>query len=281
MYLIISEELTVLQSRVCPGRHLAENSLFSLVSSILATFNITKKLDEHGNELPLKYEFSKGLIRWFFNLKNHYYVVMIFCDPVTLKPSSVASCHDHQKRWNWSIQEYPRKTDNVMFHRETNLPARINCRRQQLYVHYCVLFTPVFASNHFSIMHAWALVALVCWMRRRIKRGRLSTWIFSAGSLSSWLGNGHDNEKKTRRTNHRILLGAYSSFQRYAMILWITCYDVLFFEAFPYASVTIMDGPRKYIYGRMPIWSWISSVGRAPFWGYIWLVRNDSERMTF
>ena len=63
MYLIISEELTVLQSRVCPGRHLAENSLFSLVSSILATFNITKKLDEHGNELPLKYEFSKGLIR--------------------------------------------------------------------------------------------------------------------------------------------------------------------------------------------------------------------------
>ncbi|KAI0746370.1 cytochrome P450 [Daedaleopsis nitida] len=45
--------------RVCPGRHLAENSLFILIATILATFNISKYEEE---ELQVK--FTQGLVSY-------------------------------------------------------------------------------------------------------------------------------------------------------------------------------------------------------------------------
>jgi len=50
--------------RICPGRHLADNSIFILIVSILATFNISKKVDSNGNELPLKYSYTTGLVSY-------------------------------------------------------------------------------------------------------------------------------------------------------------------------------------------------------------------------
>ncbi|KAF8528428.1 cytochrome P450 [Hysterangium stoloniferum] len=50
--------------RICPGRHLANDSLFILIVSILATFNISKKIDGRGNELPLKYSYTTGFISY-------------------------------------------------------------------------------------------------------------------------------------------------------------------------------------------------------------------------
>ncbi|KAJ7149461.1 cytochrome P450 [Mycena crocata] len=49
--------------RACPGRLLAENSLFIFVASILTTFNITKALDSAGNVIPVVPNFDAGLMR--------------------------------------------------------------------------------------------------------------------------------------------------------------------------------------------------------------------------
>ncbi|KIL71227.1 hypothetical protein M378DRAFT_154728 [Amanita muscaria Koide BX008] len=39
--------------RICPGRHLAETSVWLMVALVLATFNISKARDEHGNEIDV------------------------------------------------------------------------------------------------------------------------------------------------------------------------------------------------------------------------------------
>jgi len=40
--------------RICPGRHLVEATIFTVTSSILSVFNVTKAKDENGNEIPVK-----------------------------------------------------------------------------------------------------------------------------------------------------------------------------------------------------------------------------------
>jgi len=49
--------------RLCPGRHLAETNLWIAMVSILAAFNIRKKLDADGQEITPKLEFQSGLVR--------------------------------------------------------------------------------------------------------------------------------------------------------------------------------------------------------------------------
>ncbi|KAJ7108017.1 cytochrome P450 [Mycena crocata] len=48
--------------RLCPGRHMALSSLWIVVASMLATFEITKARDEHGREIEPSYEFDSGFI---------------------------------------------------------------------------------------------------------------------------------------------------------------------------------------------------------------------------
>ncbi|KAF7368863.1 Cytochrome P450 [Mycena venus] len=48
--------------RVCPGRHMALSSIWITVASILATFNITKAVDEEGNILEPSHGYISGLI---------------------------------------------------------------------------------------------------------------------------------------------------------------------------------------------------------------------------
>ncbi|KAF9238504.1 cytochrome P450 [Melanogaster broomeanus] len=47
--------------RVCPGRHLAEHSVWVAIVSVLATFRITKAKNEFGEEIDVKPEFTSGL----------------------------------------------------------------------------------------------------------------------------------------------------------------------------------------------------------------------------
>ena len=44
--------------RICPGKALGENSVFILIATLLAMFDITPPDDEE-----LRVEFSKGLVR--------------------------------------------------------------------------------------------------------------------------------------------------------------------------------------------------------------------------
>lgn len=49
--------------RICPGIHLAERSIFNLVSHLLQTFKILPALDANGKEIPVDINaFSNSLI---------------------------------------------------------------------------------------------------------------------------------------------------------------------------------------------------------------------------
>jgi cytochrome P450 len=49
--------------RVCPGRHLVADSLFITIASVLATFDISKAVDEKGNFITPVEEYTSGVIR--------------------------------------------------------------------------------------------------------------------------------------------------------------------------------------------------------------------------
>ena len=48
--------------RICPGRHLADQSLFEVIASTLCVFSVALPLDEQGNPMPLTGEMSNGMI---------------------------------------------------------------------------------------------------------------------------------------------------------------------------------------------------------------------------
>ncbi|TCD68023.1 hypothetical protein EIP91_011634 [Steccherinum ochraceum] len=50
--------------RMCPGRAFAQDSLFSVVSSVLHTFNIAHALDPMGNQIPVMPDVTDGLISY-------------------------------------------------------------------------------------------------------------------------------------------------------------------------------------------------------------------------
>ena len=55
---------------ICPGRHLSDNSLYSIVSCVLAVYDIKPPVDDQGNILKLKPEFtSKSLTLDSLNLR--------------------------------------------------------------------------------------------------------------------------------------------------------------------------------------------------------------------
>ncbi|KIJ32959.1 hypothetical protein M422DRAFT_183844, partial [Sphaerobolus stellatus SS14] len=48
--------------RICPGRFMAENSLFISIASILHLFEISGPRDSFGNETPVEYEWTSGIL---------------------------------------------------------------------------------------------------------------------------------------------------------------------------------------------------------------------------
>ncbi|KAJ7866373.1 cytochrome P450 [Mycena olivaceomarginata] len=47
--------------RICPGRGLAENSIFLMTASIISSFDITPAVDENGIKIPIDVQYSSGL----------------------------------------------------------------------------------------------------------------------------------------------------------------------------------------------------------------------------
>ena len=48
--------------RICPGRHLADNSLYSIVSCLLAVYDIKPPVDDQGNITKLEAEFTSEFL---------------------------------------------------------------------------------------------------------------------------------------------------------------------------------------------------------------------------
>ncbi|KAF9463358.1 cytochrome P450 [Collybia nuda] len=49
--------------RICPGRHFAEASIWSMTSSIIATFDISKSVERQGGEVTPPFDVTSGFIR--------------------------------------------------------------------------------------------------------------------------------------------------------------------------------------------------------------------------
>ena len=57
--------------RICPGRFLAENSLFILICHILTVYNIQPGLGDDGSELEIKAEMTNGMLSWVLPLLQY------------------------------------------------------------------------------------------------------------------------------------------------------------------------------------------------------------------
>lgn len=60
--------------RKCPGRFLGENSLWIVAVSVLAAFDITRAVDEHGQEIMPDLEYATGVTRYLF---SHFNVLIV------------------------------------------------------------------------------------------------------------------------------------------------------------------------------------------------------------
>lgn len=50
--------------RQCPGMHLVESSVWLLIASLLATFKISKAVDEHGNVVEPEVKYENPIFRY-------------------------------------------------------------------------------------------------------------------------------------------------------------------------------------------------------------------------
>jgi len=48
-------------SRVCPGKHIADQNVWAAIATMLTTVHIAKARDKFGNEIDVKAEFTGGL----------------------------------------------------------------------------------------------------------------------------------------------------------------------------------------------------------------------------
>ena len=59
-----SHHLATTVCRICPGKDLADPSLFLSVAMTLAVFDINKAKDANGTDIEPLYEYTPGLIRY-------------------------------------------------------------------------------------------------------------------------------------------------------------------------------------------------------------------------
>ena len=54
--------------RICPGMHLAIDSMFVSIAMSLATLNIDKKKDANGQYIEPRVEYTTGIVRYIFHI---------------------------------------------------------------------------------------------------------------------------------------------------------------------------------------------------------------------
>jgi len=57
--------------RVCAGRHVALNSVWMAMATMLTLFDIRKAKDEHGNEISPKLSYSTGVVTTPYSFPCH------------------------------------------------------------------------------------------------------------------------------------------------------------------------------------------------------------------
>lgn len=73
---------------MCPGRNLAEGTLWLGIASILAAFNITPELDKAGVPILPDAEYTSGVMRYIFH--PHWTAKRLIFDWLVVLKISVA-----------------------------------------------------------------------------------------------------------------------------------------------------------------------------------------------
>jgi len=60
LYLLLTSSM-VPALGICPGRHYSDNSLYLTISCLLAVYDIEPPVDDQGNIIKLKPEFTSGI----------------------------------------------------------------------------------------------------------------------------------------------------------------------------------------------------------------------------
>ncbi|KDR82257.1 hypothetical protein GALMADRAFT_60262, partial [Galerina marginata CBS 339.88] len=51
--------------RVCAGKYVASSTMWLMMASVLASFDIVKSKDEHGNDIEIDHSYEDfGLLKW-------------------------------------------------------------------------------------------------------------------------------------------------------------------------------------------------------------------------
>ncbi|KAH9476136.1 Cytochrome P450 monooxygenase COX1 [Psilocybe cubensis] len=56
------ERLHITTNSICPGRHMSDNGLYCIISSVLSVFEIKPFIDDGGNPVIPKPEFTSGML---------------------------------------------------------------------------------------------------------------------------------------------------------------------------------------------------------------------------
>lgn len=59
----LTDVIRSVMDRLCPGMHLSNQTLWIMVASVLALFDISKAKDAQGVEVPVYAKFTTGLVR--------------------------------------------------------------------------------------------------------------------------------------------------------------------------------------------------------------------------
>ena len=70
---------------MCPGRYLAENHLYSIVSSVLAVYNVNAPVDELGTPKKLEANYTSGLLSYVSFLRSTSIHLFTYRYPVPFK----------------------------------------------------------------------------------------------------------------------------------------------------------------------------------------------------
>lgn len=94
----------MLRDRVCPGRHFAVSSLWFFTAGLVASFDISKALDNQGNEITPPLDFLEGFVR---------YVVSSYTFP-DANSSLRLRIQSHPKHFKCSITPRSEKITNII-----------------------------------------------------------------------------------------------------------------------------------------------------------------------
>lgn len=137
LYLTTEVQSDVPSARACPGQRFADDSLWLVIASIIATFDIKRTVDDNGREVTPPMAFSPGLTRFVKYSSREAMIDIASVKLTAIRGNSHASCGPVRNTlsissWTWGPQVvlFGRQLNVVDYEKrltsQRGMPARIN-----------------------------------------------------------------------------------------------------------------------------------------------------------